>query len=110
MCLAAMREACCQMIAAARRCGARVIVAGSDATDAPEPYLHAGAEVTLIGEGLATLEALMRRLDEDVGLNLARLTERLSGWPFWKVMAVYDASHPRTVRSRRRTRNCRPGT
>jgi anaerobic magnesium-protoporphyrin IX monomethyl ester cyclase len=82
MCLAAMREACCQMIAAARRCGARVIVAGSDATDAPEPYLRAGAEVTLIGEGLATLEALVQRLDDDIHIDLVRLTERLSGLAF----------------------------
>ena len=52
MCLAAMREACCRMIAGARSAGARVIVAGSDATDAPEPYLRAGAEVALVGEGL----------------------------------------------------------
>ena len=52
MCLAAMRAACCQMIAAARRSGARVIVAGSDATDAPEVYLRAGADVALMGEGL----------------------------------------------------------
>jgi anaerobic magnesium-protoporphyrin IX monomethyl ester cyclase len=82
MCLAAMREACCTMIAAARRSGARVIVAGSDATDAPEPYLRAGAEVTLIGEGLVTLEALVQRLDEDIRIDATRLTERLSGLAF----------------------------
>ena len=82
MCLAAMRDACCQMIALARRSGARVIVAGSDATDAPEPYLRAGAEATLIGEGLATLETLVQRLDEDLAIKPARLTERLSGLVF----------------------------
>jgi len=37
MCLAKMRSAACQMIAAARRAGARVIAAGSDVSDAPEP-------------------------------------------------------------------------
>ena len=66
MCLAAMRAACCEMIAAARRRGARVIVAGSDVTDAPEVYLQAGAEVALLGEGLAALTALLARLDADV--------------------------------------------
>ena len=34
MCLGRMREAACEMIAAARARGARVIVAGSDASDA----------------------------------------------------------------------------
>ena len=82
MCLAAMRDACCQMISAARRGGARVIVAGSDATDAPEPYLRAGAEATLIGEGLATLETLVQRLDEDIHIDPQQLTARLSGLAF----------------------------
>jgi anaerobic magnesium-protoporphyrin IX monomethyl ester cyclase len=79
MCLAAMREACCAMIAAARRHGARVIVGGSDASDAPEPYLCAGAEVTLIGEGLGTLATLVERLDADLGLGVRELTAGLSG-------------------------------
>jgi anaerobic magnesium-protoporphyrin IX monomethyl ester cyclase len=65
MCLAKMREAACAMIASARRHGARVIVAGSDASDAPDIYLRAGADVVLKGEGLDVLPALMRRLDAD---------------------------------------------
>jgi anaerobic magnesium-protoporphyrin IX monomethyl ester cyclase len=77
MCLAAMREACCAMIAAARRCGARVIVAGSDATDAPEAYLRAGADVALIGEGLGTLCTLVERLGADVRTPVSRLVEGL---------------------------------
>jgi anaerobic magnesium-protoporphyrin IX monomethyl ester cyclase len=79
MCLAAMREACLRMIALARTSGARVIVAGSDATDAPEPYLKAGAEVTLRGEGLDTLAALIARLDTDTALEASRLTQDLPG-------------------------------
>jgi anaerobic magnesium-protoporphyrin IX monomethyl ester cyclase len=63
MCLAAMRRAACDMIGSARRAGARVIAAGPDVTDAPAPYLHAGADLTLAGEGLATLLALLPRLD-----------------------------------------------
>lgn len=63
MCLARMREAGCRMVADARRGGARVIVAGSDVSDAPEPYLRAGADAALIGEGLAALLELLRGLD-----------------------------------------------
>jgi anaerobic magnesium-protoporphyrin IX monomethyl ester cyclase len=40
-----------------------VIAAGPDVTDAPEPYLHAGAEFALSGEGLAALLELVPRLD-----------------------------------------------
>jgi anaerobic magnesium-protoporphyrin IX monomethyl ester cyclase len=69
MCLAAMREACCEMIAVAKRHGARVIVAGSDVSDAPEAYLRAGAEIALMGEGLDTLAALIRRLDANVEVD-----------------------------------------
>jgi anaerobic magnesium-protoporphyrin IX monomethyl ester cyclase len=79
MCLAAMREACCAMIAAARRRGARVIVGGSDATDAPEAYLRAGAEAVLLGEGLGALAALVQRLDADIRVEPARLTASLTG-------------------------------
>jgi anaerobic magnesium-protoporphyrin IX monomethyl ester cyclase len=79
MCLAAMREACCAMIAAARESGARVIVAGSDATDAPEAYLRAGADVALLGEGLGTLAALVQRLVADIHAEPARLTAELTG-------------------------------
>src|SRR6185312_2577739 len=41
MCLGRMREAACQMIAEARAHGARVIVAGSDASDHPDAFLAA---------------------------------------------------------------------
>ncbi|MDR7271544.1 anaerobic magnesium-protoporphyrin IX monomethyl ester cyclase [Pelomonas saccharophila] len=63
MCLAKMREAACTMVGSARRAGARVIVAGSDASDAPDIYLRAGADVALRGEGLDVLPALLRRLE-----------------------------------------------
>ncbi|HEY9109193.1 MAG TPA: radical SAM protein [Roseateles sp.] len=68
MCLAKMREAACVMITSARRAGARVIVAGSDASDAPDVYLGAGADVTLRGEGLDVLPALLRRLQAEPAL------------------------------------------
>ncbi|HVW68058.1 MAG TPA: radical SAM protein [Steroidobacteraceae bacterium] len=79
MCLSKMRGACCEMIEAAQRRGARVIVAGPDATDAPEPYLRSGANVVLLGEGLETLLTLISRLDDDPGCDTERLVEGASG-------------------------------
>ncbi|MGH8230230.1 MAG: B12-binding domain-containing radical SAM protein [Steroidobacteraceae bacterium] len=79
MCLERMRRASCEMIALARGCGARVLAVGSDATDAPGPYLDAGADAVLIGEGLPPLRALTARLDADPQLSLPRLIEGLSG-------------------------------
>ena len=79
MCLAAVREACCEMIAAAHRQGARVIVAGSDVTDAPEVYLRAGADVALLGEGLLALGAILARLDANVRFAVPELVAGLSG-------------------------------
>jgi anaerobic magnesium-protoporphyrin IX monomethyl ester cyclase len=79
MCLSTMRAAACQMVASARRAGARVIVAGSDASDAPLAYLAAGAEIVLIGEGLATLRALVERLDAQPQLPVAELIAGLTG-------------------------------
>jgi anaerobic magnesium-protoporphyrin IX monomethyl ester cyclase len=66
MCLGRMRRAACDMLGLARRRGARCISAGSDASDAPEAYLAAGAEAVLHGEGLGSLLALVTRLDLDV--------------------------------------------
>lgn len=79
MCLAKMRRAACEMIARARRQGARVIVAGSDPSDAPAVYLAAGADVVLIGEGLAALRAVVRRLDSDPAIEITQLSEGISG-------------------------------
>jgi anaerobic magnesium-protoporphyrin IX monomethyl ester cyclase len=79
MCLGKMRSACCEMVASAQKQGARVIAAGSDATDAPEPYLRAGADVVLLGEGLEALMALLPRLERDLSQDTDRLVEGLSG-------------------------------
>jgi radical SAM superfamily enzyme YgiQ (UPF0313 family) len=60
MCLLRMREAAMTMIAAARRRGIPVLIAGSDATDHPLMYLDAGAHAVIVGEGELTLvEALI---------------------------------------------------
>jgi len=79
MCLARMRQAACEMIGEAQAQGARVIVAGSDASDSPEPYLRAGADVVLQGEGLATLFELLPRLAANPEIPCAELTAGLHG-------------------------------
>jgi anaerobic magnesium-protoporphyrin IX monomethyl ester cyclase len=69
MCLGRMRHACFEMIGLARSRGARLITAGSDASDSPDAYLAAGADAVLHGEGLAALLALVDRLNGDVALG-----------------------------------------
>jgi anaerobic magnesium-protoporphyrin IX monomethyl ester cyclase len=92
MCLGKMRDACCEMIASARSSGSRVVAAGSDASDAPDRYLAAGADAVLLGEGLAALMALVDRLANDVSLPAQRL---VAGLP--DVSATIDG---KTLRSR----------
>jgi anaerobic magnesium-protoporphyrin IX monomethyl ester cyclase len=79
MCLERMRGAACRMIAAARRTRARVVVAGSDATDEPEAYLAAGADAVLAGEGIEALEVLLRRLDERPSMGGGELVQGIIG-------------------------------
>ena len=69
MCLGRMREAACRMIGEARSMGARVIVAGSDASDHPDAFLAAGADAVLVGEGIAALAQLIDRLDANPALD-----------------------------------------
>jgi anaerobic magnesium-protoporphyrin IX monomethyl ester cyclase len=63
MSLLRMREAAFSMIAAARAQGCTVIVAGADMTDHADLYLENGADYVLIGEGEATLAALIDALE-----------------------------------------------
>jgi len=79
MCLGTMRRAACDMIASARRAGARVIVAGPDVSDAPAPYLQAGADLALIGEGLAALLEVLPRLDSRPHADGSELKEGVAG-------------------------------
>jgi len=79
MCLAKMRSAACRMIAAAHGAGARIIAAGSDVSDAPEPYLRCGADIALRGEGLPALLELVRRLDLAPDAPVEALVEGVAG-------------------------------
>src|SRR6202051_1897497 len=79
MCLGTMRRAACDMVAAARRAGARVIAAGPDVTDDPAPYLDAGADFALIGEGLSALFEVLPRLDASPDAEGAHLGRGVSG-------------------------------
>ena len=63
MCLGRMREAALAMTRQARAAGARVIISGHDAADAPDVYLAAGADYVIVGEGELTLGELAARLD-----------------------------------------------
>lgn len=99
MCLGKMRDACCEMVASARQAGARVVAAGSDATDAPEPYLQAGADIVLLGEGLQTLAAVVSRLDANPAQESGRLMDGLVGFAALEsgtVTTLHAAAVPRS--------------
>ena len=103
MCLGKMRSACCEMIGNAHKQGARIIAAGSDPTDAPEPYLRAGADLVLLGEGLETLAAVVPRLDESPAQEVSRLLEGLNGYSVLKDGEVTTLRASGTSRSLQHT-------
>lgn len=96
MCLERMREAACRMIGAARNAGARVIVAGSDATDEPSVYLAAGTDAVLAGEGIGALELLLARLDAQPRIGAGELIEGIAG--VTAVATAGTSEHRRAVR------------
>jgi anaerobic magnesium-protoporphyrin IX monomethyl ester cyclase len=75
MCLGRMRDAALLMIGQARAAGARVVVSGHDAADAPDVYLSAGAGAVIVGEGELTLGELCARLDGAPADALPRLDD-----------------------------------
>jgi anaerobic magnesium-protoporphyrin IX monomethyl ester cyclase len=79
MCLGEMRRAACEMIASAHLAGAKVIAAGPDVTDAPAPYLKAGADFALLGEGLSSLFELLPRLDSVPHAHNALVAKGVNG-------------------------------
>jgi anaerobic magnesium-protoporphyrin IX monomethyl ester cyclase len=92
MCLATMRRAACDMIGSARRAKARVIAAGPDVSDSPGPYLRAGADLALVGEGLSTLLDLLPRFDAQLHLESEDLVRGLSGVASLSGGKVVDAT------------------
>jgi anaerobic magnesium-protoporphyrin IX monomethyl ester cyclase len=106
MCTARRRRDALAMIATAKARGCRVLVNGPDSTDQPLPYLEAGADAVLLGDGeeaLVEIAELWRRdaaapLDAVAGLALAtrrrtaaRLPQReLDGLPMpaWDLVDV----------------------
>lgn len=79
MCLDIMRQAACRMVESAHQAGARVIVAGPDVSDSPVPYLCAGADVALTGEGLTSLMSLLPRLNAAIDTPTPALVDQLPG-------------------------------
>jgi anaerobic magnesium-protoporphyrin IX monomethyl ester cyclase len=79
MCLGTMRQAACDMIGAAHRTGTRVIAAGPDVSDSPSPYLHAGADIALMGEGLAALLHILPGLEPGIDAPTLSLIQGVSG-------------------------------
>jgi len=77
-------------IAFAKRVNPRsfVVVGGTEATCAPEPYLRAGADAVVLGEGELSFSALLARVARN---------ERPDGVP--NVMFVRDGEIVRTARS-----------
>ena len=78
MCLGRMRVAATGMIGLARERRTRILAGGSDASDAPEHYLRAGADAVLHGEALGTLMALIDRLNGDQFLPAGALASGLA--------------------------------
>jgi len=68
MCLGRMRRAGCDMLDLAQRRGARSIVGGSDASDAPEPYLSAGADAVLYSIGFVVATGCLHAAGIAIGL------------------------------------------
>ncbi len=95
MCLGRMRETALAMTRQARAAGARVIVSGHDAADAPEVYLAAGADYVIVGEGEVTLGELAARLDAARG-DAPPKVDDVAGL-VWKQLGMQRQSGPRAL-------------
>src|SRR4051812_22504578 len=95
MCLSRMREAALAMTQKARAAGARVIIAGHDAADAPDVYLAAGADYVIVGEGELTLGELAARLDAAPPESPAKVDD-IPGL-VWRQLGMQRKSGPRAL-------------
>jgi anaerobic magnesium-protoporphyrin IX monomethyl ester cyclase len=65
MCLSNMREAAVKFIKKAKDLSIPVVVYSSDATDFPRPYLRAGCDAIIYGEGEETLKEVVTTLNRN---------------------------------------------
>ena len=73
MCTTRKREAALRMIADAKSAGARVVVNGSDASDAPDIYLSAGADAVILGEADRTFPDVVDAWERDPSADLLQV-------------------------------------
>ena len=95
MCLGRMREAALAMTRQARAAGARVIISGHDAADAPDVYLAAGADYVIVGEGELTLGELAARLDAAPDVASPKVDD-IPGL-VWKQLGMQRQTGPRAL-------------
>lgn len=69
MCLTNMREESFKMIEYTKRYNIKIIVSSSDSTDHYDLYLHAGADVVLLGEGEISLAETIDAINNNQSLN-----------------------------------------
>lgn len=69
MCLTNMRDACLELIAAAKSINSTVIVSSSDATDHFELYHENGADVVIHGEGEFALAECCEHIEQNKSLS-----------------------------------------
>ena len=74
MCTARRRRDALAMIAAARARGCRILVNGPDAADCPRPYLDAGADAVLLGDGEAALLEIAELWRADISAPLTHVS------------------------------------
>ena len=96
MCLGRMREAALAMTRQARAAGARVIISGHDAADAPDVYLAAGADYVIVGEGELTLGELAARLDAAPPDAASPKVDDIPGL-VWKQLGMQRKTGPRAL-------------
>ncbi len=79
MCLSRMRDAACEMLAAASAEVDLVVATGSDASDNAETFLDAGADAVIFGEGeQALLEVLSAHSEQRSFEGLAGVSTRVN--------------------------------
>jgi anaerobic magnesium-protoporphyrin IX monomethyl ester cyclase len=73
MCTLRMRRAALDMVRAARSCGCKVVVNGSDASDHPETFLAAGADAVILDEAEGAFLDLVTTWSRDPEADLANV-------------------------------------